>query len=87
MRVKQNLVNIKDLEMEQEELMEREKKMAKKLQLQEEEEPAANYGPNQGPNRASQGVNLRVERGTEKRELRGVDKGVMEERIINIIIN
>ena len=59
------------------------------------EEPAENYGPNQGPNRVrkgvergvSQGVNLRVERGAEKKELRGVDKGVMEERITSIIIN
>jgi hypothetical protein len=33
------------------------------------------------PRGASRGVNLRVERGAEKRELRGVDKGVMEERL------
>ena len=33
------------------------------------------------------GVNRGVKRGAEKRELRGVDKGVMEERITSIIIN
>jgi hypothetical protein len=51
----------------------------------EKREPAAKSGLNRGEN-------LRVERGAEKKALeegvsQGVDKGVMEERIINIIIN
>lgn len=47
---------------------------AEKRELREE--PAANYGLNQGPNRVRKGVNRGVEEGTEKRELRGVSQNV-----------
>ena len=54
---------------------------------QVEEEPGADAEKKELEEGVSQGVNLRVERGAEKRELRGVDKGVTEERITSIIIN
>ena len=38
-------------------------------------------------NAPERGVSQGVKRGAEKKELRGVDKGVMEERITSIIIN
>ena len=53
-----------------------------------EEEPAVKNALERGVNRGvERGVNHGVERGAEKRELIGVDKGVMVQRVINIIIN
>ena len=54
------------------------------IKLVEEEGSTAKRELKKGVNL---GVSQGVERGAEKRELRGADKGVIQQRVINIIIN